>query len=240
MRRFFLIFIFIVASLAGFTAPVAIQKPDQKQLRNDSTKVTLRNFDAEKMKSYTGQSEFRYKETPPDQDSLWAKFWRWFWNWFSGVLEHKTSGTFIKYGIIIILAGLVVFIIIKAMGLDLKVLTGKSKAVEVPYSESLENIHEINFRAEIEKAISTGNYRLAVRLFYLHSLKMMNDSQLINWQPDKTNQTYVGELTDPEKRKQFGELTTQFEYIWYGEFFIDKESFAEVKKDFDAFNRRST
>lgn len=229
----------ITATVSGFTAPL-LQKPARKQVGNDSSKVILRNFDAEKLKAYTEQSEFRYKETPPDQDSLWARFWHWFWNWFSGVLENKTSGTFIKYGIVTALAALVVFIIIKAMGLDLKVFAGKSKAVEVPYSESLENIHEINFRAEIEKAISAGNYRLAVRLFYLHSLKMMNDSQLINWQPDKTNQAYVGELTDPEKRKQFGELTTQFEYIWYGEFFIDKESFAEVKKDFDAFNRRGT
>ena len=227
----------ITATVSGFTAPL-LQKPARKQVSNDSSKVILRNFDAEKMKTYTEQSEFRYKETPPDQDSLWARFWRWFWNWFSGVLENKTSGAFFKYGIITALAALVVFIIIKAMGLDLKVFAGKSKAVEVPYSESLENIHEINFRAEIEKAISSGNYRLAVRLFYLHALKMMNDGQLINWQPDKTNQAYVAELTDPEKRKQFEELTTQFEYIWYGEFFIDKESFAEVRKDFDTFNRR--
>lgn len=226
----------ITATVSGFTAPL-LQKPARKQVSNDSSKVILRNFDAEKMKTYTEQSEFRYKETPPDQDSLWARFWRWFWNWFSGVLENKTSGAFFKYGIITALAALVVFIIIKAMGLDLKVFAGKSKAVEVPYSESLENIHEINFRAEIEKAISSGNYRLAVRLFYLHALKMMNDGQLINWQPDKTNQAYVAELTDPEKRKQFEELTTQFEYIWYGEFFIDKESFAEVRKDFDTFNR---
>lgn len=226
-------------TISGFTAPL-VQKPAQKQLSMDSSKLILRNFDAEKIKIYTGQTEFSYKENPPDQDSLWARFWRWFWNWFTGVLENKTSGTFIKYGIIVALAALVIFVIIKAMGLDLKIFTGKSKMVEIPYSESLENIHEINFSGELDKAIAAGNYRLGVRLLYLHALKMMNDHQLINWQPEKTNQTYIEELTDLGKRKHFGELTTQFEYIWYGEFFINKESFAEVKKDFDTFNSRRT
>lgn len=227
----------IIVTIGGFAAPM-VQQPAPKRLSNDSSKMILRNFDKEKIKAYTEQPEFSYQETPPEGRSLWSRFWRWFWDWFSRILENEVSGGLIKYGIIIALVGLVVFIIMKAMGLDLKIFTGKSKAIDVPYSESLENIHEINFRSEIEKAVAAGNYRLAVRLFYLHSLKVMNDNQMISWQPEKTNQTYVEEIADPDKRKQFGALTTRFEYIWYGEFFIDKESFAEVKSDFDRFNRR--
>lgn len=75
-----------------------------------------------------------------------------------------------------------------------------------------------------------------MRLFYLYSLKRLDESALISWLPEKTNQTYIAELADPEKRQQFSRLTTQFEYIWYGEFFIDKETFGYVKGDFDRFN----
>ena len=61
---------------------------------------------------------------------------------------------------------------------------------------------------------------------------------MISWQREKTNQAYLMEITDVEKRKSFQTLTQQFEYIWYGEFIIDQERFNLVKKNFDVFNGR--
>lgn len=143
----------------------------------------------------------------------------------------------IKYLIIAILAALVVFFMVKLAGLDLRLISGKSKPIDIPYNESLENIHEINFSEEIAKAIDISNYRLAVRLFYLSSLKKLNDQKLVDWQPEKTNQTYINELSDADKKQSFQLLTSQFEYIWYGEFFIGEEDFNTIRVGFERFNK---
>lgn len=205
-------------------------------LKNDSSAVVLRNFDLQKIKDYRTQKEFLYDEQLPINTNWWDRFWRWIWDLITAAMENRYSGNFIKYLVIAIIVALVIFAVIKLIGLDLKIFTGKSKAVDVPYDESLENIHEINFIEEIEKAVGNGNYRLAVRLLYLRSLKLLSDRELIHWQPDKTNQAYVDELADQDRKEQFKVLTLQFEYIWYGDFAVDKDGFKAIKGNFERFN----
>lgn len=205
-------------------------------IKNDSSAVRLRNFDLQQLKEYSTQKDFQYEEQLALNTSWWDRFWRWIWELINGTLENRYSGSFIKYLLIAIVVAMVIFVIFKLMGLDLKIFSGKSKAIDIPYDESMENIHEINFNEEIEKAMAKGNYRLAVRLLYLRSLKLLSDAELINWQPEKTNQAYIDELKDEERKKEFKLLTLQFDYIWYGDFPIEKESFKTLKMSFDRFN----
>jgi len=93
----------------------------------------------------------------------------------------------------------------------------------------------MNFDAEIEKAISRHDFRLAVRLLYLKCLKQLSDKELIRWQIDKTNAAYIYELTDPVQKQTFGLLTRQFEFIWYGDFPIDKDTFSKINALFQNF-----
>ncbi|WP_316812801.1 DUF4129 domain-containing protein [Pedobacter heparinus] len=238
MQRALIVFFLTVLSLHCFSAfsqgPATILK--KAPLKNDSSAVVQRNFDLQKIKDYSVQKDFQYDEQAPINTSWWDRFWRWFWDLLNGALTNKYSGGFIKYLVIVIVAALVIFAVVKLIGLDLKIFARKSKAVDVPYDESLENIHEINFNEEIEKAVANGNYRLAVRLLYLRSLKLLSDRELISWQPEKTNQAYIDELIDLERKQQFTVLTLQFEYIWYGDFSIDKESFKGLKGSFERFN----
>lgn len=205
-------------------------------IKNDSSAVALRNFDLQKIKDYSIQKDFQYDEQLSLNTSWWDRFWRWVWDLINGALENSYTGGFIKYLLITIVVALIIFVIIKLMGIDLKIFAGKSKSIDVPYDESMENIHEINFNEEIDKAIANGNYRLGVRLLYLRSLKILSDGELISWQPEKTNQAYIDELADEERKSEFKVLTLQFEYIWYGDFSIEKESFKMLKGGFDRFN----
>lgn len=204
----------------------------------DSSKIDLRFIPPENIRKYSVQKEFVYDHIAPEGESLWSRFWRWFWEWLNSISSGGSTQTYdlLKYFSLLVLATLVVLLVMKFIGLDLKIFSKKSKAVAVPYTESSDNIHEISFQDEIEKAISAGNYRLAVRLFYLQSLKLLSDKDLIDWQPEKTNQAYLDELHHTDQQQQFVVLTRQFEYIWYGEFLIDQESFKRVRAGFDHFN----
>ncbi len=209
-------------------------------VRLDTTKVDLRGFDKSKLEAHSKETDFIYDDVPAPNLSFWDRFWRWFWRLIGQALSNKVSGGLIKYLAIIALVGLVVFIVLKIIGADLKIFSRKSQIVEVPYNESDDNIHEINFNEEIEKAIVNANYRLAVRLLYLRTLKKLSDKDLIHWLPEKTNQTYISEINDSDKKKEFSKLTHQFEYVWYGEFFIDKENFNAIKDTFERFNLHSS
>jgi len=213
---------------------------EKAAVKLDTAKVDLRKFDKSKLESYSKETDFIYDDAPPPELSLWDRFWRWIGHLISQTLSNKAAGGLIKYLVIILLVGLVVFIVLKIIGADLKIFSRKSQIVEVPYTESDDNIHEIDFNEQIEKAISNKNYRLAVRLLYLRTLKILSDKNLIHWLPEKTNQTYIGEISDPDKKKEFSKLTHQFEYVWYGEFFIDKENFNTIKDTFEQFNLRSS
>lgn len=225
------------ASAIAQTGQVTGQKSAFKKIRDDSaSKIEVREFDAEKLNAYRLNRDFNYNDTTPETQGFFSKLWDWFWSLVESVLEDETAGGFIGYAIIAILVLFALYAILRFLGMDLKILSSKSKSIEVPYTESAENIHEISFNEEIEKAIIAKNYRLAVRLAYLKTLKYLNDTRQINWQPDKTNQVYINEITDSTTRATFKGLTTRFEYVWYGEFFLNRDAFNKIKADFDQFN----
>jgi hypothetical protein len=202
----------------------------------DSSKVNQRSFNAQKLKAYSEDSSFIYDDSPPLDTSWWTRFWKWFWSLFDHLSLSKGTGTFLKSLVIVAIGAAVIYIVMKLIGGELNIFARKAKAVDVPYQEYEDNIHEINFAEQIEKAIAQANYRLAVRLLYLQSLKKLSDRELIHWMPEKTNQTYISEIEDADRKAQFSALTRQFEYIWYGEFFIGKEGYAQVRNTFDNFN----
>lgn len=237
MLKFLSIVLFTVFTLTAYAATGAntVVAVKSRSIKNDTSKVSLRNFDQQKIKTYRGQAEFKYDDDVP-AENLWDKFWKWFWSLVNSIIKGGTTGSLIKYVVIAILAGVIIFVLIKTAGLDLRILLGKSKPTQIPYTESHDNIHEIDFNAQLQQAINNGNYRLAVRLCYLSSLKKLSDQSQISWQPEKTNQTYIAEINDATLKKQFSLLTRQFEYIWYGEFFIDRDNFLSIKSSFDEFN----
>jgi len=219
-----------------------IPKKNHTVLNIDSTVIKTRSFNNTALQEYAKQKDFIYTEAPPEGRSWWSRFWSWVWGLLERVFGKIFSGTaswFIFKTLLFILAALALaFIIFKILGIDvIQIIRGESKGVEIPYGESLENIHDINFDNEIENAISSRNYRLAVRLLYLRCLKQLSDAQLIHWQIDKTNAAYLTELGDTKYRQLFGVLTSQFEYIWYGDFPVDVQSFQNINALFADFKK---
>jgi hypothetical protein len=211
-----------------------------KALRLDSAVVVQRQFNAGALKLYKQDRNFKYI-TEETSSSFWDRFWRWFWNWLRNLFDvdgPKLEVPYVKYLMSALAIAIIVYGIIKYLGNDLRLFGKEAKPVDIPYSESLENIHEISFDEEIERAMAQHNYKLAVRLLYLRSLKQLNDAQLIHWQIEKTNTAYFNELTDSVQRQSFGILTTQFEYIWYGDFPVDGRSFQHIYSLFQDFKKQ--
>ncbi|MDN5287303.1 MAG: hypothetical protein JWR38_3577 [Mucilaginibacter sp.] len=233
-------------SLKNTVLPVA-----HHQLKTDSTRLVPREFNKASLKAYKNNPDFNYHIQKKDI-TLWDRFWEWiwdvwnnFWLWVNSILEklfgHRgghSAFLVMKYLILGIGVCLIVYVVFKLLGIDLLHLFRKEPENKtVSYSESIENINEINFDEAIENALSIKNYRLAVRLLYLRCLKQLSDKHLINWRLEKTNTAYLNELTDNELRRQFTQLTRQFEYVWYGNFPVNGQSFQNINAIFQEFKR---
>ncbi|MEJ7692909.1 hypothetical protein [Daejeonella sp.] len=228
--------IFFLAGSYRSAEGAPVQKPPV--IRLDSSAIMLRTFDQPALDRYRAQKDFQYGTDYQTARSLWSRFWTWFWSLFTNVISDAASNNVTKNISLLVLAGLIIYLFIKFSGIGvLQMFSGKAKPIPLPYSESPENIHEIDFEPEIEKAIHNLDYRLAVRMLYLKCLKKLSDTGLISWQIDKTNSNYVAELVNSGKKEKFTFLTRQFEYIWYGEFNIDQPTFIEIQNDFKDFNK---
>ncbi|WAC41506.1 DUF4129 domain-containing protein [Pedobacter sp. SL55] len=236
--------LFAIDLQARQVAKPMLSKPkDSVALKLDSSKTQVKQFDNETIQKYKSQKEFQYGDEEPKNLSWWDRLWRAFWKWIDRLFGERetTSGPSIwpkvlKYVTIGICIGLIIFAVFKLVGVNFKWFTGRSKTVDVPYDEHLENIHEISFEDEIANTLQNGNYRLAVRLLYLQTLKHLSDREIIDWLPNKTNLEYVKEMQGQNGQDTFASLTYQFEYIWYGDFQIDKLAFGQIQQSFQQFN----
>lgn len=109
---------------------------------------------------------------------------------------------------------------------------GKGSSGQIPYTVETEDIHSIDYELEIENAVSKGDFRLAVRLVYLKTLKMLSDQQLIHWAEGKTNREYQRELQKTNYKDEFLQLSYHFNYLWYGHFEASRERWEAAESEF--------
>ncbi|MBK6634675.1 MAG: DUF4129 domain-containing protein [Chitinophagaceae bacterium] len=111
----------------------------------------------------------------------------------------------------------------------------KNAAAEV---EEEEIGHDTDFDALIRAALQNGKYRLAVRYQYLRTLHALAAKNFVELAPDKTNFQYVREITNPGHQNEFAALTLHYEYVWYGEFDIEKSIYQKIENNFTSFNKK--
>lgn len=232
-----LVLVLFIVTLFSISAKGVITKKTPAKIQADNSNIELRKFDAGALNQYRKQKEFNYTGQATGQPSFWQRLWYWFWSKVSGLFSGVPySGEILKYFLLGLCVAFLIYMIIKYSGIGpAGILGAEAKKIELPYSEALENIHEINFDSEIEKAVLTHNYRLAVRLLYLKCLKQLSDANLIKWEIDKTNSAYINELQDLNQKRIFAMLTNQFEYAWYGNFAINQQVFGNINRLFDDF-----
>lgn len=243
MRVTLLILFFICCVFMGYTKPKAIQQDTAVKKTNavqrDSSVVDLRTISSKSLSDYRENPDFNYEENIVPV-GWWQQFKHWLYQLLSRLLNNKGSFSTFKWLLIAIGVTALTLLIYKLSGMDLMSIFGrKAKShTENLDLEDEEDIHIIDFEEALKQAIQAGNFRSAVRLLYLQSLKALTDQRLIDWQPDKTNHTYLQELHEKSFRSNFAELTDQFEYIWYGGFPIQQADFEQIQQSFQSLHQQ--
>lgn len=210
----------------------------QKQPVNDSSNVVVRSFNNIELREFKNDKDFQYELSKEPSKSLWEKFWEWFWWKVSEIMRTKTGRTTVWT--LLITAGLaaITFFVIKVMGMNNGGLFSRNAASELAYTTETEDINRISFDDAIKEAVANMNFRLAIRLLYLQSLKQLSDKGYIQWQFNKSNSDYIKEVSGKSWQSLFKKLTYSFEYTWYGEMNLSNEEFQNLQVQFQQFNNQ--
>lgn len=222
-----------------------LKSHEKQKWRSVTTVPTLsqarpRTFNPDKLNDYANDSDYQYDlKQPDDRLSWWERFKEWLREIFRQMFDSVPGGEDTRDIILYIIAGaLLVFAILKFIGADPRGLFGrKAASAELPVEEVEADIHSISFEDMIAEAVRNQQYKRAVRLFYLKTLKQLSDREWIDWRPYKTNYEYIRELKRNDLSGEFRQVTQLFEYIWYGDFPLNNNTFKDAENQFKNFEK---
>lgn len=227
----------LMAPVGPFTAS-AQPKPPAKTVAapNDRSTVRVRYPDLGRLRELQSDRDYQYGRDAPPPESPLARFWAWLWRKISEFLSSRAYQNVWQYVMLAAIAGVVIYLLMKSEVLGF-LFPQRTRLSRLEYENLAEDIHAIDFDTAVNEAVSQHNYRLAVRLLYLQTLKQLTDADRIQYKPDKTNRQYVYELVNSPLQSDFERLTRQFEFVWYGDFPIDEARFRPLHEQFQSFNR---
>ena len=154
-----------------------------------------------------------------------------------GLLNRFLASGFLQVLLWTIVICFVLFIIYRLFLAD-GVFKRESRSTQTAKVEEEVINSESDFDALIKQALQNSNYRQAVRYQYLKTLHALAGKKIIEMAPDKTNFQYVQEIVNPAYRNDFASLTLSYEYVWYGEFAIDKNIYEKIEINFNGLNKK--
>jgi hypothetical protein len=225
MKSFFrlsTVFIFLSLSLFAFGQPEGV-------IVNDTLSLEVRNSSVQN--EYFSNPDFDYTKEPAKEPiTFWEKLRFWIFKVLNTIFNEPVLET-IFY---VIIVGLIVFLIIKLMGYRYSGFwLHKKKIREVAGETYDEEIHRTDFDKAIREALDKEDYRAAVRFQYLKLLKEFSDKKIIAWEPDKTNREYQAEIRKEGLGKGFEKVTRVYEYVWYGDFELERQTYENTANDFE-------
>jgi Domain of unknown function (DUF4129) len=96
-------------------------------------------------------------------------------------------------------------------------------------------IHETDLDIFLRNALATNDYPLAVRLYFLQSIKRLSETNSIDWSKEKTNREYLREMRAHRLHESFRQRTHDYERIWYGNQPLDEDKFRRLQIKFQEF-----
>ncbi|MDX1828330.1 MAG: DUF4129 domain-containing protein [Lutibacter sp.] len=209
----------------------------------DTINITQKMFDVKNLEKYKSNKEFDYTEqTEKPEPTFLERVLNWlgrqflrFLEWLFGVKYAKGILATILTALPYVVAGLVLFLLIKFF-IKTKIKSAVSltnnKSV-INFSEDEKLLQNADLDALIKKSISDNDYRLAVRFLYLKTLKQLTDKKLVVWEQQKTNEDYTNEISVKQLKNAFENITRLYDFVWYGDFKINKVQFNSINNDFE-------
>ena len=134
------------------------------------------------------------------------------------------SGSFWKYfGIVLLLIALAI--------IAYYLIKNRSPRVKsVPFEPLIEDLNpaeisKTELELRLEEAIKKADFKECVRIYFLFSMKELIERKWIFWKKEKTNMHYLIEVQGKSISKDFEQIVTIYDLVWYGDYTLDQASF---------------
>lgn len=236
------IFIFLCFQLSVYVLDAQELSED---IKIDETEIQVQKIEKEDLENYHNDSDFNYTQEKVDK-TLLDRFFTWLRNGLRQILE-AIFGVGNASGILYFIFNVLPYVILALLVLLLvrfflrvnsrNVLANKQNSPLVQFTEEEQIIKSQNIKALISEAIKQKNFRLAIRYYYLLTLKTLSEKGLIEWEQQKTNNDYITEIKKDDLKSNFEKITLIYDYVWYGEFAIDATRFSTLQSAFELLNK---
>ncbi|MDX1543899.1 MAG: DUF4129 domain-containing protein [Christiangramia sp.] len=240
MKRGVLI-IFLFLSFGSLFPQTTDSISEIREVRYDrSSDLEPVAFDRSRIEDFKKSKDFDYLKSF-EKDNWWTRFKKWvnakytqFINWLFGDYRANPVLTFIieiiPFILLVLLLGLIAWLFSR-LNPGGRILQ-QPRTGEVFLTEEEELVRNEDLPGLMEEAVRNGQFRLAVRYYYLNQLRKLDRLNLIEYEYQKTNRDYTAELKDENIRKQFSDITMLYEFIWYGSFQVSESDYRLAEKGF--------
>lgn len=155
-----------------------------------------------------------------------------------GLLYQPWFNTLLWIIIIGIFAAAVIYFLIQN---KINIFSKRSAAqVSETSEDEREDIFSLSYTKLIQQAEKEKNYRVAIRLMFLQTLKSLSNISAIHYQPDYTDLHYLQQLHQSKYYNEFFNVMRSYEYAWYGKFDVSAERYSNIKNDFVKLQNKIT
>lgn len=215
----------------------AVKEKDTSSIANEPLVYKERKF-AKNFKDKYTDSDFTY-ETKTQAKSQWDRFLEWLYRLIDDIFsvgnrtQKASAFTIFMRVIATLIIGFAIYMIARALlNKEGMWIFGRSRKNISIQDINEEDLHQMDFSKLTESTKNEGDYKLAIRYYYLWLLKKLSDNGIIDWHWDKTNSDYLYEIKNITLKKDFEYLSYVYDYSWYGDFPLDEAAFLKAEKAF--------
>ncbi len=200
------------------------EKQDAKYTVRKIADTTITNLKADKKLTYPDLQKKKEEIIPQNTEKIEEKF---------DPNKYKNAATILLF---ICIALVIVLILYAFFG---KQYFAKEDKTVIEDATSFEDVEEFTeWQKALQAALAQKDYRLATRILFLETLQKMNGHNIIQYQKDKLNATYLQQLYGTRYYEGFTQIVRNFEYTWYGNYELTEEKFKIIQNQVQAFQAK--
>ncbi|MGE0635593.1 MAG: hypothetical protein AB7G44_10030 [Bacteroidia bacterium] len=223
-----LLFILLTSTIGAFaqdSAAVIAETDTITEVKKSEPDVELKKFDEKRWESLTKDLDYNeaVKKKEKEKDPL-------------AMPKFNFNPMVVKVVVVTLVIIALVFLLWKIFGNAKFLKNKKIKGGEFSFlDEAEENLEESDLERFLREALEKKQYKIAVRIYYLMSIKELMQQNFIVWKKNKTNFEYLTEMRERKEFEHFRSLTRAFEIVWYGDVEIEEKEFIVLSPSFSSF-----